>query len=183
MPRVAALLSLLLLASCSRGAEPVASQAAPPPAAPPAPGPAASAPGAALPAPDPDAPVELPVTSAFAVAGDEVQPLARDAATTVDPAAAFTVEVPVALLDARLSLLDRAGAMVPASGGAEIAAAAARFTLAPDAPLAAGEDYALRLDGAVAQTARDREGRAYGPASWTVRVTAAAPAGRDPPRR
>jgi hypothetical protein len=152
----------LLLAACSRGSAPAAQE----PAAAPSPEPAAAAPAP----PEPEGPIQLPVTSAVAAAGGEVQPLARAGATTVDPAATFTIEVPVALVDARLSLLDGAGAMVPASGGAEIGADGSRFTLVADVPLVAGAEYALRLDGAVAQAARDRDGRAYAPASWTVRV-------------
>jgi hypothetical protein len=121
-------------------------------------------------------PLRIPLTTAAASGAGGAQPLARDTVTVVEVGARFQVEVAVALQDARLSLQDRDGAMIPAAGGTEIGATWARFTLAPDAPLAPGSEYTLRLEGALRRTARDAEGRDYAPATWPLLT-----AGEKPP--
>jgi hypothetical protein len=88
--------------------------------------------------------------------------------TVIETGAQFHVEVPVALREARLSLLDGDGAMVPAAGGAELGASWTRFHLAPDAPLQPGSRYALKIDGAVERNPKDASGNAYLPANWSL---------------
>jgi hypothetical protein len=95
-------------------------------------------------------------------------PLAKAAQTLIEPASQFRVEVSVPLHDARLSLLDGSGAMVAATGGAEIGAGWTHLTLTPEAPLAPGSSYALKLDGAVERSPHGPDGRAYAPAHWPL---------------
>jgi hypothetical protein len=121
------------------------------------------------------APLDLPITSASAIAAGGDQPLARDAPTTIESASRFRVEVAVPLQDGRLALLDAAGAMVASAGHEEIGASWARYTIAPTAPLVPGSAYALRLDGAVDRSPRDAEGRVYAPAVWPLKTSGERP--------
>jgi len=119
-------------------------------------------------APAPTLP-ELPVTAANATTtAHREQALGRAELTVIEIGAQFNVEVPVALRDARLSLLDGDGAMVPGAGGAELGASWTRFHLAPDSPLVPGSRYALQIDGAVERNLKDASGHAYVPARWSL---------------
>lgn len=149
------------------------------PAPAPAPAPTAAAAATAPPtaAPAPTLP-ELPVTGANATtAAHREQPLGRAEVTVIEIGAQFQVEVPVALREARLALLDADGAMVPAAGGAELGASWTRFHLAPDAPLVPGSRYALQIDGAVERNLKDAAGRAYVPARWSLLTAGEKPKG------
>jgi hypothetical protein len=126
----------------------------------PAPATAPTPASARVPAPTP-APV--PVTAAVAVAGSEERPLALDAATAIDPASSFKLEVAVHLIDGRLALLDDHDAMVASSGTMELGSAWTRYQLTPGEPLSPGATYTLRLDGASSRDAHDPAGRAFTP--------------------
>jgi hypothetical protein len=119
------------------------------------------------------------VAVALDAAGE--RPLGGAGPAVIDPASRFRVDIAVPLLDARLSLVDASGAMVAAQGDVELGSSWARFSLAPSEPLAAGSDYALRLDGAVAAAMHDGDGRAYAPAQWPVRTAGEKP--RPEPQR
>jgi hypothetical protein len=110
----------------------------------------------------------MPLRVATATSAGGVLPLAPGSVTVIEVGARFQVEVAVALQDARLSLQDHDGAMIPAAGGAEIGASWTRFTLEPEAPLAPGSEYVLRLDGAVRRAAHGPDGKPYAPATWAL---------------
>jgi hypothetical protein len=118
--------------------------------------------GATLRVPAPT-PAPVPVTAAVAVAGSEERPLALDAATAIDPASSFKLEVAVHLIDGRLALLDDHDAMVASSGTMELGSAWTRYQLTPGEPLSPGATYTLRLDGASSRDAHDPAGRAFTP--------------------
>jgi hypothetical protein len=103
-------------------------------------------------------------------------PLQRDGVTTIDPAAAFQVEVAAHLADGRLALHDEADAMVASTGTTELGENLTRYRLVPDAPLRPGSRYTLRLDGAVAREAHGSDGRAYAPVVLKVQTTGQRPA-------
>jgi hypothetical protein len=93
----------------------------------------------------------------------------------VDPAATFEVELAPRLDDARLVLVDAAGAHVAAKDVRE-GAATTRLTLAPATPLVPGSRYVLRVDGAAVREMHDGDGRAFEPLGFAVLV-----AGTPPP--
>jgi hypothetical protein len=136
--------------------------------------------GATLRVPAPT-PAPVPVTAAVAVAGSEERPLALDAATAIDPASSFKLEVAVHLIDGRLALLDDHDAMVASSGTMELGSAWTRYQLTPGEPLSPGATYTLRLDGASSRDAHDPAGRAFTPVKLQLLIAGERPA--PPPRR
>lgn len=151
-------------------------EAAPPPAAPAvtptvAATPAATAPPAVVAAASPAA----LVLSATAVEPTGPAPLSAGAETVVDPAASFTVDVSVALPDARLVLLDAQEAHVPATHVREVGTAT-RFSLSPASPLVPASRYLLRIEGGAGRELRDARGAELAPLTFAVLV-----AGTPPP--
>jgi hypothetical protein len=155
-----------------------ACQAPPPPSdpvAPTAPGPGTAnavaagnvvtATPVALPAPV----LELRGTSAFAAGKSSTTPLPPGTETTVEPGSSFLVELPVALPDARLSLLDGADGMVPSTGTREVGQATV-LRLTPAAGLAPGARLRLRVDGASTRELHGADGRRFAPLEWPVQV-------------
>ena len=102
--------------------------------------------------------------------------MARDGSTTLDPDAAFRVEIPVHLTDGRMALHDEQDAMVASSGTTEIGASWTRYRLVPEVPLRPGTSYALWVDGAITREAHDPSGRAYGPVVLRLKTTGVRPA-------
>jgi hypothetical protein len=164
--RLHAAVLLLGLAACQRGD--------PAPAGPPAGAVTVAAGNASatnvLPGPPPI--LRLPGTAAFATGGPTAAPLAAGTETPVDPRAGFRVELPVALADARLSLLD-GDAMVASTGAREVGQATV-LTLVPAAPLAAGARLTLRVDGVATRELHAGDGRRFEPLEWPVSVAGAA---------
>ncbi|HET9598684.1 MAG TPA: hypothetical protein VFP65_24125 [Anaeromyxobacteraceae bacterium] len=107
----------------------------------------------------------------------------REGVTTVDPAAAFRVEVPARLTDGRLALLDEADAMVGSTGTTELGGSFTRYRLTPAEALRPGSRYRLRLEGAVTREAHDAAGRSYGPVVHELRTSGERPAAPAPKRR
>jgi hypothetical protein len=101
--------------------------------------------------------------------------LTPTAETVVDPASTFQVELAPRLPDARIALVDAAEAHVAAKDVREVAATT-RLTLSPEAPLAPGARYVLRIDGAAVREMHDADGRAFAPIGFPVLV-----AGTPPP--
>jgi hypothetical protein len=131
-----------------------------------------------LPGPPPI--LRLPGTAAFATGGPTGAPLAVGVETTVEPRTGFRVELPVALADARLSLLD-GDAMVASSSAREVGQATV-LTLVPAAPLAPGARLRLRVDGVATRELHAGDGRRFEPLEWPVAVSGA-PAPRPARRR
>jgi hypothetical protein len=167
--RTPLLLALLSLA--------LACQASPPgdPVAPAVPGPgAANAVAAgnlatATPVTLPPPLLELRGTSAFAAGKSSTTPLPPGIETTVEPGSSFLVELPVAIADARLSLLDGADGMVPSTGTREVGQATV-LRLTPAAALAPGARLLLRVDGASTRELHGADGRRFAPLEWPVQV-------------
>jgi hypothetical protein len=120
--------------------------------------------------------LELRGTSAFALA-PAASPLTSAVETTVEPGAGFRVELPLALADARLSLLDAGDAMVPATGSREVGQATV-LSLKPTSPLLPGARLRLRVDGAATRELHGADGRRFAPLEWPLLV-----AGDPEPRR
>ena len=120
--------------------------------------------------------LELKGTSAFAT-GQAATPLVATAETAVEPGAGFRVELPQALADARLSLLDAGDAMVPATGTREVGQATL-LTLRPAVALLPGARLRLRVDGAATRELHHADGRRFAPLEWPVLV-----AGDPEPRK
>jgi hypothetical protein len=162
-PRLALPALALALAAC-QGAEP-------PPRPDPVPGSQATAghadAGNAVAAPPPV--LALTGTAAFSIVGPAAVPLSAAGETTVEPRAGFRVELPVAIPDARLSLLDGADAMVP-SAGSRLVGPATVLTLTPTAALEAGARFRLRVDGAASRPLHAADGRRFEPLEWLVVV-------------
>lgn len=135
--------------------------------------PAAADTPAAPPAPPPSA-LEL-AKELVAVEPAGELPLSPETETVVDPAATFRVVLGARFADARLQLLDRADAAIPAAGTREVGATTV-LTLAPSRPLVPGSRYHLRLDGDRTRDLLDDAGGVHGP--FTVDVLAA---GTPPP--
>jgi len=123
-----------------------------------------------------DAQLLTPLSTAVAIVGGREIPIARDGATSVDPAAAFRVEIAVHLADGRMALHDEQDAMVASSGTTEIGASWTSYRLVPEGPLRPGTSYALWIDGAVTREAHDPSGRAYGPVVLKLKTTGERPA-------
>jgi len=192
MARTRSIILALALAGCGSQAPAATSGAAPPATSTPAPAvppeappavPATPAPGGTDPAPpgavatpSPPPPSSLAlVKELVAVEPTGPLPLHRQDETVVDPAATFRVVLSARLEDARLLLLDGAGAAVPAKGTREVGATTA-LTLAPTSPLRPGSQYQLRVDGDRTRDLHDAAGAVHAP--FTVRVLAA---GTPPP--
>jgi hypothetical protein len=147
----------------------------------PAPEPAAGAPTAAansIPPPPPVLQLEGAVAVAATAAGGDPGPLSGRGETTIGPRVTFRVELPAAIPDARLSLLDGTFAMTPGSGSREVGRTTA-LTFTPAEPLAAGARLRLRVDGATRRELDAADGRRFSPLEWSV-VVAGAPAPRKP---
>jgi len=182
-PRLLPALALALAAaSCQAGSGPPAPEGAAAGANATAAGNLAAASAVAAPPPV----LELRGTAAFAMAGAASTPLEAGVETGVDPRSTFRVELPTALADARLSLLDGGDALVPCSGSREIGQATV-LTLAPASALAAGARLRLRIDGAATRELHGADGRRFAPLEWPVVVAGEAlprkPAARKGTRR
>jgi hypothetical protein len=130
------------------------------------------------PTPPPPAPAE--VTAASAWAGGATTPLAARGETTVDPTSSFRVELPAAVADARLTLLDQGEALVTGKGQRSVGVPTT-LTFQPDAPLAAGGRYRLRLDGASTRELHAADGTVALPVDWWLTVAGEPPADKDRP--
>lgn len=109
------------------------------------------------------APLPAPLSSAEAVepSGARVE-LSPSTEAVVDPASTFRVVLPGRSDDARLSLLDAADALVPATGTREVGEQTV-LTITPRDPLVPASRYLLRVDGARGRDLHDAAGRAAGP--------------------
>ncbi len=125
--------------------------------------------------------LELKGTSAFAI-GQPPSTLSLATETTVAPGSTFRVELPVALADARLSLLDGSDAMVPSTGEREIGQATL-LTLKPAAGLPPGARLRLRVDGAATLELHGADGRRFAPLEWPLLVTGEPEPARGAARR
>jgi hypothetical protein len=112
--------------------------------------------------------LELKGTSAFAI-GQPPSTLSLATEATVAPGSSFRVELPVALPDARLSLLDASDAMVASTGSREVGQATL-LTLKPSAELPPGARLRLRVDGAASLELHGTDGRRFAPLEWPVLV-------------
>jgi hypothetical protein len=165
-----AVLAPLLLAACAPGGTPVpsANTAAP------------AAANVADPPPAPPPPVAVRVASAQALAAGGAVPLAAGGESTVDPASAFRVELPATVPDARLTLIDQGDALVPGKGERSVGQATV-LTFQPDAPLAPGGRYRLRLDGVATRELHPAEGPVALPVDWLLTVAGEPPADKGKP--
>ncbi len=125
--------------------------------------------------------LELKGTSAFAM-GQAATPLVATAETAVEPGAGFRVELPQAMADARLSLLDAGDAMVPATGTREVGQATL-LTLRPAVALLPGARLRLRVDGATTRELHDTDGRRFAPQEWPVLVAGDPEPSKAPARK
>lgn len=130
-----------------------ARSAAPPPVAAPL--------GAAETADLPPLPAPLASAEAVGPSGDRVE-LSPGVESVVDPASSFRVVLPGRSDDARLSLLDAADALVPATGTREVGERTV-LVVTPRQPLVPASRYLLRLDGARGRDLHDAAGRSAGP--------------------
>jgi len=174
--RVALSALALALAAC---------QGASPPAATPVAAPSVVAAGNAattnaISAPPPI--LELKGTAALAVVGAALTPLDVGGETSVHPRATFRVELPPALADARLSLLDASDAMLPSSGTREVGLATV-LTLSPTVALPPGARLRLRVDGAATRELHAADGRRFGPLEWQVVVAGETESKKGPVRK
>ena len=169
MLRPALALALALSTSCERS---------PPPPAPPAPVPVVepSPPPPPPPAPGPAPAAGIVREAAALEPGEVTTPMSPEGVTTIDPSSTFRVVLSGRSLDARLALLDREEAAVPAVALAEVGETTV-LTLSPASPLSPGSRYRLRLDGAVTSDLHLGEG-SYTPAVYSLKV-----AGEPPPPR
>ncbi|HET8541481.1 MAG TPA: hypothetical protein VFL83_16510 [Anaeromyxobacter sp.] len=130
----------------------------------------------------PPAPVPT-IRSALAREPSGATALSATAETVVDPAATFEVELAHRLADARMVLVDAADAHVASTDVRELAATT-RLTLAPEAPLAPGSRYVLRIDGAAVREMHDADGRAFAPIGFGVLAAGTPPPEpKKPPRK
>lgn len=127
-----------------------------------------------------DTPLPAPLVAAEAVepSGARV-PLSASAEAIIDPASSFRVVLPGRSDDARLSLLDGADALVPATATREVGAQTI-LALTPRAPLTPAARYVLRLDGARTRDLHDAAGRPAGPVDLPMVVAGTPP---EPPRK
>ena len=116
-----------------------------------------------------------PIQEAIAILpGEATAPLAAAAETLVDPDATFRVVLAGSCQDARLLLLDAAGAAVPGAETRDVGPATV-LTLTPAAALVPAGRYQLRLDGVVGRELHVGT-QAVAPARWELKV-----AGDPPP--
>lgn len=106
--------------------------------------------------------------------GEATAPLAPESETVIDPDATFRVVLAGACQDARLLLLDAAGAAVPSAETREVGSTTV-LTLTPAAALVPAGRYQLRLEGVLGREIHVG-GQAYVPSRWELRV-----AGDPPP--
>jgi len=126
--------------------------------------------------------LELRGTAASATGKTATTPLSTESETTVEPGSSFLVELPVALADARLSLLDAADGMIPSTGTREVGQATI-LRLAPAAALAPGARLRLRIDGASTRELHGADGRRFAPLEWPVQVAGEPEPARGASRR
>ena len=131
--------------------------------------------------PSAPAPRPLPLASAVAVVPSGPSALSASAENVVDPASTFRIDVPVALAEVRVVLLDAGGDHVPATSTREVSDTT-RFDLAPAKPLVPASRYVLRVEGASGSDVRGADGTAYAPATIGL-VAAGSPPPREPPRK
>jgi hypothetical protein len=120
-------------------------------------------------------PLPAPVSSAEAVepAGGRVA-LSPSTEAIVDPASSFRVVLPGKSEDARLSLLDGRGDLVPGKAAREVGTETV-LTVTPEQPLLPAAHYLLRLEGARQRDLHDAAGRAAGPVELHLVVAGSAP--------
>jgi hypothetical protein len=167
-PRPTRLILLLALAACAPAADPAAGTNV------------LAASNTPVSPPPPPAPAPAQVTAALAWAGGVTTPLATPGATLVGPGASFRVELPGAFADARLTLLDESEALVTGQGQRLIGPGTA-LTFQPDAPLAAGGRYRLRLDGVSTRELHAADGTVALPVDWRLTVAGESPIDRPRP--
>jgi hypothetical protein len=97
----------------------------------------------------------------------------------VDPASSFRVVLPGRSEDARLSLLDGADALVPATATREVGTQTV-LSVAPRQPLTPASHYLLRIDGARSRNLHDTAGRAAAPVELPMVVAGTPP---EPPKK
>jgi hypothetical protein len=133
----------------------------------------AAADAARLPAPV-DAP-QVAVLEAQALIPGAATALRTGEQVTVDPGSTFRVLLEGTFVEARLSLLDGADAMLPAAGARE-AGPRTTVTLQPATPLKPGSAYRLRVDGATTRELKAADGAVRAPVEFPILA-----AGEPPP--
>lgn len=125
-------------------------------------------------------PLAAPLIAAEAVepAGARVV-LSASTEAIVDPASSFRVVLPGRSDDARLSLLDGADALVPATAAREVGEQTV-LSVTPRQPLTPAAHYLLRIDGVRTRNLHDTAGRAAAPVELPM-VAAGTPP--EPPRK
>jgi hypothetical protein len=120
-------------------------------------------------------PLPAPISSAEAVepSGGRVS-LSPSTEAIVDVASSFRVVLPGRSDDARLSLLDAADALVPATGTREVGEQTV-LTVTPRQPLLPASHYLLRIDGVRSRDLHDAAGRAAGPVELPMVAAGSAP--------
>lgn len=130
-----------------------------------------------------DAPLPAPLAAAEAVEPGGVRvTLSPSVEAIVDPASSFRVVLPGRSEDARLSLLDAADALVPATGAREVGEQTV-LTVTPRAPLSPAARYLLRVDGVRTRDLHDAAGRAAAPVELPMVVAGSAPEPAKKPAR
>jgi hypothetical protein len=124
----------------------------------------------------------LPIREALALEPGGPLALAPASENVVDAATTFRVEVPIALDDLRLVLVDAQDALVPASATREIGAVT-HLALSPTRPLVPASRYVLRVEGAAGREARDAHGAVYLPAAFPLIVAGDPPPPPPAPKR
>ena len=127
---------------------------------------------------EPPLPAPLAAAEAIEPGGARVQ-LTPSIEAIVDPASSFRVVLPGRSEDARLSLLDGADALVPATGSREVGAQTV-LSVTPREPLAPASHYLLRIDGVRGRDLHDTAGRAAAPVELHMVVAGSAP---EPPKK
>jgi len=164
MLRRALPLALILAAACERARpEPTRPAPAVEPEPPPPP-----------PPPDPAPAIGVVGEAEVLEPGEVTTPMSAEGETTIDPSSTFRVVLNGRSVDARLALLDRDQAAVPAAALAEVGEATV-LTLSPTAPLVPGSRYRLRLDGAVTSDLHLGD-RSFPPTLYSLKI-----AGEPPP--
>jgi hypothetical protein len=128
---------------------------------------------------------EEPPLPAPLIAAEAVEPsgarvvLSPSIEAIVDPASSFRVVLPGRSDDARLSLLDAADALVPATATREVGAQTV-LSVTPRQPLTPASHFLLRIDGARTRNLHDTAGRAAAPVELPM-VAAGTPP--EPPKK
>ncbi len=125
--------------------------------------------------PPPEQPLPAPLSAAEALdpSGGRVG-LSPGAEAIIDPASTFRVVLPGRSDDARLSLVDGADALVPATSAREVGETTV-LTVAPTRPLTPASRYLLRVDGVRGRDLHDAAGRSAGPVELPMVVAGSPP--------